>query len=517
MCGIAGVWGTDDERLVRGMMDSLIHRGPDDEGTYRAPGASGVLGHRRLSIMDPVGGHQPLVAENAPRAIVANGEIYNDPSWREVLGGRRTFRTGSDTESALQLYHEVGLKTAERLDGMFSLAIADGSDLYLARDPVGIKPLYYGQREDDTLVFASELKALTDQAEQVEALPPGSWYHTDRGLHRYYDVPDIEPDESMGVEEAARLVREGLEAAVVKRLRSDVPLGAFLSGGLDSSLIAAIARKHLGRFHTFSVGIEGSDDLQAARFVARKLDTIHHEYVIPIDEVRDELPTILYHLESFDQDLVRSGIPCYFTSRLAAEEVKVILTGEGADELFAGYSYVREIADPDVLHAELRRSVQRLHDINLQRVDRLTMAHSIEGRVPFLDTSLIETAQRIPTRYKLYDSPDGRRIEKWILRLACEDLLPKEILWRDKAQFDEGSGLADVLGPALKQWMSPEQGRQYAQKFPSARLRSAEESVYHRLLREVFSSSPVVFGNVARWSEGRPEGSAGSGPARPVR
>ena len=502
MCGIAGMWGTSDRIALRQVMDALVHRGPDDQGTYSAVNSVGMLGHRRLSIMDPCGGHQPIERIGEDCAIVANGEIYNFPELRVDLANRHSFRTCSDSESVLHLYREAGVDTAKQLDGMFALAIADGEELYLARDPLGIKPLYYGQH-DGGLVFASELKALFGHAEEVREFPPGTWFHSRHGFQRYYEVPDGSPIPGSQAEHL-RNVRSAVEQAVVKRLMSDVPVGAFLSGGLDSSIIAAIARLHLEELHTFSVGTEGSRDIWAARLVARHLGTVHHEYIFTAEEALAALPEILYSLESFDQDLVRSAIPCYFASRLASEFVKVILTGEGADELFAGYDYYRTITCPRQLHRELRRSVCSLHNINLQRVDRLTMAHSIEGRVPFLDLDLIRVAQSIPPELKLFENDDGQIIEKWILRKAFEDLLPAEIVWRDKEQFDEGSGTTDFLADMVGRWMTTQEAEQYGETHRASRLRSLEECVYHKLLVESFPRTSCVLGNVARWSD-RPE------------
>jgi asparagine synthase (glutamine-hydrolysing) len=289
-----------------------------------------------------------------------------------------------------------------------------------------------------------------------------------------------------------------LEEAVVKRLMSDVPLGAFLSGGLDSSIIAAIARKHMDKLHTFSVGVEGSRDLEAGRLVSRYLGTIHHEHVITPEQVNSKLPEIIYYLESFDQDLVRSSIPCYFTARLAADHVKVILTGEGADELFAGYLYYKSIRRQDSLHHELRRSVSSLHNINLQRVDRMTMAHSIEGRVPFLDLKMIDLGQRVPADLKLSGTP---LIEKWILRKAFEEALPPEIVWRTKEQFDEGSGTVDMLDGILAAVMTEGDSMRYRRRFSDAKLRSAEECHYHRLFLDAFENPGRIIPNVGRWSE----------------
>ncbi len=497
MCGIAGIWQYGSEESVRTMMRRLRHRGPDAAGLYRRAGR--VIGHRRLSIMDPEGGDQPIYSADGARAVCANGEIYNHPALRERLGARHAYRTSCDSESALHLYEEAFVGAAEQLDGMFALALADGPDLYVARDPIGIKPLYVG-RHVNGLVFASELKALAGLAQEVREFPPGTWYHSRLGFKQFYEVPDARPV-ARSMDDQARRLREALDRAVTKRLMSDVPLGAFLSGGLDSSLIAAIAKRRLGRLDTFTVGVEGSGDLQAARRVAEYLGTNHHEYLLRPEEIREKLPEIIYFLESYDQDLVRSGIPCYFTARLAADHVKVILTGEGADELFAGYAYYKGVPDPARLGRELKRSVSSLHNINLQRVDRLTMAHSIEARVPFLDTELIELAQQIPPQMKLRTGSEGRRVEKWILRKACEDLLPEDVLWREKKQFDEGSGTVDLLDESLRGILPPEQAALYETEHPDARLRSAEECAYHRIAREVFEDAELVLKNVARWSD----------------
>jgi asparagine synthase (glutamine-hydrolysing) len=382
---------------------------------------------------------------------------------------------------------------------MFAFAIADGPDLFIARDPIGIKPLYFGQR-NGTLVFASEIKALVGIAKQVREFPPASWFHSRVGTQTYFTIPERDPI-PRAEEEHIALVRETLERSVAKRMMSDVPVGAFLSGGLDSSIIVALVRPHVRVLHTFSVGTEGSRDLEAARMVARHLDTVHHEYVLEREEVATRLPEIIYHLESFDQDLIRSAIPCFFTARLASCEVKVILTGEGADELFAGYRYYRGYQDPTLLHQELRRSVLSLHNINLQRVDRLTMAHSVEGRVPFLDMEMIDLAQTIPPALKLFRKGRHELIEKWVLRKAFEDLLPTEIVWRSKEQFDEGSGTVDLLGEVVEAWLPAPEAHRYAECHQEADLRSAEECLYHKLLCEAYSDPVPVLENVARWKQ----------------
>ncbi len=496
MCGITGIWGDVDIPLVKQMMLKLRHRGPDAEGMFVSSDGPGVLGHRRLSIMDPEGGNQPIYNESKSLAVIANGEVYNFKQLSSELTQHHDFYTTSDTEAIVHLYEEHGASMVEHLDGMYAFVVADAGELYAARDPIGIKPLYFGEIKD-TWIFASELKAFPVTCDTVREFPPGTFFHSARGFSTFYAVPEILSRPSP-VENYIEKIRETLEAAVVKRLMSDVPLGAFLSGGLDSSIIAALARKHMDRLHTFSVGVEGSRDIEAARLVSNHLDTIHHEYILTEQEVRKKLPEIIYYLESFDQDLVRSAIPCYFTSRLAADYVKVILTGEGADELFGGYGYYKTIKDQDFLHRELRRSVASLHNINLQRVDRMTMAHAIEGRVPFLDLSMIRLGQIIPPAMKIMGSPP---IEKWILRKAFEDLLPPEITWRIKEQFDEGSGTVDMLEGALSGVMGKTEMQNYCSRFPKNQLRSVEECHYHRLLMEVFKNPDIIFSNTGRWSQ----------------
>ncbi len=499
MCGIAGIWGEVDPSTVQTMMATLAHRGPDGSGLHvEAP--TGVLGHRRLAIMDPVGGAQPIYNENRSAAIVANGEIYNYPQLLPTLARRHDFCTTSDSEAILHLFEEKGSQAANDLQGMFAFALNHADRLWLVRDRIGIKPLYYGQRHttngQETLYFASEMKALVDHVDELHEFPPGMVYDSEIGFTRYYELPTSEPT-PRSVERALHEVRQGLEEAVASHLMSDVPVGAFLSGGLDSSLIAAIARRHVRKLHTFAVGVAGSSDLAAARHVAEHIGSVHHEYVFSAEEALAALPEILYYLESFDQDLVRSAIPCYFCSRLAAKHVKVILTGEGADELFAGYSYYKSYEDQAALHQELRRSVATLHNLNLQRVDRLTMCHGLEGRVPFLDTDFIHLGLDIPTELKLKADRDGQPVEKWVLRKAFEDLLPAEIIWRGKEKFGEGSGTIDLLQAALKPMLADFDFAAY-QASVAEPLRSAEEAYYHRLLTDAYSNPALILGAVGR-------------------
>lgn len=511
MCGIAGIWGETNEAKVQTMVDKQGHRGPDGRGMCVQE--AGVLGHGRLAIMDPERGTQPMRTEDGSAALVANGMVYNHESLRRQLFDHHEFGSASDSETILHLFEERGLATPRLLDGMFAFAIGSGRRLMLARDPVGIKPLYWARQPAPsgrrTIYFASELKALADLKEKVEEFPPGAVYDSETGLRTYYVVPDRAPLE---LELATHLhrVRASVEAAVEKRLLSDVPLGVFLSGGLDSSILAAVASQHMPGLPTFAVGIEGSRDLEAARLVADHIGSTHHEYIYSPEEVLEKLPEIVFYLESFDRDLVRSAIPTYFCARLAASEVKVVLTGEGADELFAGYDYHKDIREYDTLRRELRRSINSLHDVNLQRVDRMTMRHGIEGRVPFLDTEVIAVAQAVPPQFKLRTEVNGERVEKWVLRMAFGDLLPHEILWRPKEQFDEGSGTVNLLPALVDRTAGSMDVDAYVEHHAGDRLRSREECLYHRLLAGQFERPRAVLDNVGRWR-------GGPGPVRSAR
>jgi asparagine synthase (glutamine-hydrolysing) len=472
------------------MLGRLAHRGPDAEGI--AADGHGVLGHRRLAIVDLEGGDQPFV--QGETTLVANGEIYNAPALRAGLASTRPFVTTSDNEVILHLLGAEGPGAIEQLRGMFAFALVIDGELLLGRDPIGIKPLYTGMVDGD-VVFGSELGAFPAGATAVRPVEPGTLWSSRRGQLRYYDVPDPEPEPGDLAAHAGR-VREALERAVVGHLMSDVPVGAFLSGGLDSSAIVALIRRHVRELHTFSVGLPGSPDLAAARLVSDHVGTIHHEYVLDPVEIVEHLPEIVGALESFDQDLVRSAVPTYFTARLAAEHVKVVMTGEGADELFAGYDYHKALASDDDLHADARRSLRELHHVNLQRVDRLTMAHSLEARVPFLDIDVIETALSIPAALR---RPGAGAPEKAVLRLAVEELLPAEVVWRDKAQFDQGTGAADMLADlSVGSGIATDT---YRARYAGTALRSREECWYHQVLTDAVPNPAVVLANVARWSD----------------
>lgn len=440
MCGILSVFGPDSSAQfdLSSMLSTIQHRGPDDKGMIQDK--NWMLGHQRLSIMDVDGGHQPMQADQKQLYSICNGEIYNFRDLQSRHCPTYPFQTEADSEVLLPLFQTFGNDLIQQLDGMFSFVVSDGQEWLAGRDRIGIKPLYYATTGNHKF-FASELKALVHCAEHIQEFPSSHFYHSHAGLIPYYNLPDV-TDFQQDLGTIHTTIRQTLSRSVQKRLMSDVPVGVFLSGGLDSSIIAALMKEHVSELHSFSVGLPNSPDLKAARTVSEHLGTIHHEYVYSEAEMLAVLSDVIYYLESYDPALVRSAIPCYIVSKLASQYVKVVLTGEGADELFAGYSYLADYDDSRALHQESVSILQGLHNLNLQRVDRMTMAHSLEGRVPFLDIDFIELSLQIDPHLKLF-STFG--IEKWLLRKTFEDLLPYDIVWRDKMEFAQGCASSGVL------------------------------------------------------------------------
>ncbi len=493
MCGIVAEHGTTDAAGLERMLARLEHRGPDDCG--RIGIGRSWLGHRRLSIVDVAGGQQPLVNAGEDTWLVGNGEVYNHDAVRAGLPGH-DFVTSSDNEVALHLLIERGPLGLAELNGMFAfvMATADGQ-FVAARDPVGIKPLYWAQRGERTR-FASEMAAF-DAAWQplVEPFPPGCAWTPADGLVRFAEAVPVGLETLPGPTEPGasapavvlRCTRDVLVEAVERQLMGDVPVGVFLSGGLDSSLVAAIAARVLAargeRLQTFAVGTVDSPDLAAARIVAEHLDTEHRETTYTAADALEVLPTVVRAIESFDPALVRSAVPNFLLARFTADHVKVVLTGEGADELFAGYEYLRDFTDPARLHLELVRTIEGLHNLNLQRCDRVTMAHGLEARVPFLDREVIAWALRLPPGFKLAGA--GQQ-EKRLLREAFAGWLPDEFLWRDKAEFGDGSGAADVLTAAIEAGISEAEFVSERDEVTPA-LRTREELAYYRIFREHLS------------------------------
>ena len=491
MCGIVAEHGTTDPAGLECMLARLVHRGPDDCG-WVGVGRS-WLGHRRLSIVDVSGGRQPLVNDGEDVWLVGNGELYNHDEVRAGLSGEHIFLTDSDNEVALHLLEERGPHGLSELNGMFALVMAATDGRFVAaRDAVGIKPLYWAQRGGRTR-FASEMAAFDDDWRPlVEPFPPGCAWTPEDGLIRFaravpdglHWMPGPRAPGDAAPPDMLRGTREVLVAAVERQLMGDVPVGVFLSGGLDSSIVAAIAAQVLARrgerLQTFAVGTESSPDLAAARLVAEHLDTDHFERTYSAVEALAVMPDVVRAIESFDPALVRSAVPNFLLSCFASEHVKVVLTGEGADELFAGYEYFRDYTEPDALHGELIRTIESLHNLNLQRCDRVTMAHGLEARVPFLDREVIEWALRIPPGFKF---AGGGQPEKRLLREAFDGWLPDALLWRDKAEFGDGSGAADVLTAAIEAEIAVADF-ELERGLVSPPLRTREELAYYRIFRE---------------------------------
>lgn len=506
MCGIAGCYGDKDVETVRRMLDAMEHRGPDDRGVYTFDDA--VLGHTRLSIVDVAGGHQPILANNGQTAIICNGEIYNFRRLKEGLTPKYDFTTDSDTEVILHLYQEKGPECVRELDGMFAFAIMEGGKLLLARDPIGIKPLYYGYA-DGRFYFSSELGAMTlAGVDEVHEFPAGNYYTPEGGFVEYYQLPEIREHLLSDFDEASRLIRETFIEAVKKRLLSDkqIHVGSFCSGGLDSSLVAAIAAEEIPNLHTFVVGMidengNESDDLKASRIAAEHIGSRHHELIFTEEEYYEALPIVIKKLESYDPSLVRCAVPCYFTCKLAADYVTVVLTGEGADEIFTGYHYMKHYPT-DELNEEAMRCIGNLHNINLQRADRMGMLFSLELRVPFLDTAMIDLSSKIPPELKIRQSEDGEgMIEKWILRKAFEGTgyLPEEILWRYKVQYTQGAGCESLGEKLAESEISEDEYQRIKAENPDAIINSREAAYYFKLFRK-FHPQDSVLGSIGIWT-----------------
>lgn len=504
MCGIAGCVGTPDTETVNRMLDALGHRGPDDRGIH--PRENLVFGHTRLSIVDVAKGHQPILANGGSTGIICNGEIYNFRRLKKSLRPRHSFGTDSDTEVILRLYQEKGPECVKELDGMFAFALFDGDAFLMARDPIGIKPLYYGYRQG-ALYFTSELGAMTlAGVDEVHEFPAGHYYTPESGFVRYYDIPPIEDHLLTDIEPVCRRIRETFVRAVKKRLLADpeVPVGSFCSGGLDSSLVAAIAAEEIPNLHTFVVGMKDasgdvSDDVKAAKIAAAHIGSTHHELLFTEAEYHEALPLVIQKLETYDPSLVRCAVPCYFTCKLAARYVTVVLTGEGADELFTGYHYMKHFPF-DQLNLEARRCIGNLHNINLQRADRMGMHFSLELRVPFLDVDMIDLSMKIPPELKIREH-NGAKIEKWILRMAFQDTdyLPDDILWRYKVQYTQGAGCESLGEQMAEAAMSDEEYLRIRAENPEAVINSKEAAYYFKIFRE-FHPQDSILGSIGIWT-----------------
>jgi asparagine synthase (glutamine-hydrolysing) len=488
MCGIAGVFQQPASQIVEKMVNSISHRGPDGQGVVDV--LNGTFGHTRLAILDVEGGHQPMHFKET--SIVFNGEIYNYRELQRRFLPNLRAKTHCDTEVLLHLYRKFGPKFVVFLDGMFAFAIQHKGEILLGRDPIGIKPLYYGTSADGNhFFFASEIKALIGQVESIQEFPAGYWYHSRLGWHKYYQLDEtILPFEGTPTE-ALPAIKSTLRKAVSKRLLADVPVGVSLSGGLDSSIVTALARAETEQLHSFAVGVENSADLAAARRMANYLDTIHHEYVYTAQDMVNALPEVLYYLESFDPALVRSAIPNYFLAKLASEHVKVMLTGEGADEIYAGYDYLAQFETSEELQNEMVHITNALHNTNLQRADRMSMAFGLEARVPFLDVQSISLALGIPADWKLHHE----QTPKALLREAFMDDLPHEIVNRPKQKFSLGAGSSDLITQYAKVEITDQEflaERKRLQEEWDYSLQNKEALYYYRIVRDFYEDESIL-------------------------
>ena len=530
MCGIVSIFNIKQQthelrdKALR-MSQKIRHRGPDWSGIYS--GGSAILAHERLSIVDPESGGQPLFSPDRKQVLAVNGEIYNHQEIRRRYAGRYDFQTGSDCEVILALYNEwasplpngrgqeVGL-LLEQLSGIFAFALYDEEkDAFLiARDPIGVIPLYIGYDSNGTVYVASELKALEGQCERYEPFLPGHYYWSEEpGMKRYYQRDWFEYDAVKNNEASVDAIRAALKAAVKRQLMSDVPYGVLLSGGLDSSVISAIAeqfsehrieddsqtRAYWPRLHSFAVGLKGAPDLAKARLVAEHIGTVHHEINYTIQEGLDAIRDVIYFIETYDVTTIRASTPMYLLARvIKSMGIKMVLSGEGADEIFGGYLYFHKAPDAKAFHEETVRKLSKLHYYDCLRANKSLSAWGVEGRVPFLDKEFLDVAMRTNPEAKMCGpSPSGDGsfvIEKKILRSAFADMLPEEIAWRQKEQFSDGVGYSwiDTLKKMTAEAVTDEQMAHAAERFPINPPLNKEEYFYRSIFAEHFPSDSAA-------------------------
>ena len=512
MCGIVAILNVKEqsqawrEKALR-MSQKIRHRGPDWSGVYS--GGSAILCHERLSIVDPESGGQPLYASDGKQVLAVNGEIYNHQEIRRQYAGRYEFKTKSDCEVILALYREKGPDFLEDLNGIFAFTLYDvEKDAFLiARDPIGVIPLYIGYDTDGTMYVASELKALEGQCERYEPFLPGHYYWSaEPGMKRYYqrDWMEYESVKENGSSVAA--IRDSLEGAVRRQLMSDVPYGVLLSGGLDSSVISAVAEKYSEmrieddsktkaywpRLHSFAVGLKGAPDLAKARRVADYIGTVHHEINYTVQEGLDAIRDVIYYIETYDVTTVRASTPMYLLARvIKSMGIKMVLSGEGADEIFGGYLYFHKAPNAKAFHEETVRKLSKLYLYDCLRANKSLSAWGVEGRVPFLDKEFLDVAMRTNPDAKMCP---GGEMEKKIVREAFADMLPEEIAWRQKEQFSDGVGYSwiDTLKEITSQKVSDEEMAHASERFPINPPRNKEEYYYRSIFAEHFPSESAA-------------------------
>ena len=489
------------------MAKLIRHRGPDWSGIYSNNKV--IMAHERLAIVDPTSGKQPLLSKDKNLVLAANGEIYNHLELRQQFEDYYQFQTKSDCEVILALYKQKGASFLNELNGIFGLALYDNAnDTYLiARDHMGIIPLYMGWDQDGTFYVASELKALEGVCSKIELFPPGHYLDSKVGeIKSWYQRDWMEYDMVKENETDIKLLRTALEEAVHRQLMSDVPYGVLLSGGLDSSITSAIAKKYAEKriesddkdaawwpqLHSFATGLENSPDLAAAQKVADHLGTIHHEIKFTIQEGIDAIRDVIYHLETYDITTIRASTPMYLMARaIKAMGIKMVLSGEGADEIFGGYLYFHKAPSAKEFHEETVRKLDKLHMYDCLRANKSLAAWGIEGRVPFLDKAFMDIAMNINPLDKMIN---GERMEKWILRKAFEDLLPKSVVWRQKEQFSDGVGYSwiDTLKELVEKEVTGKQLANAHLKFPIQTPTSKEEFYYRSIFAEYFPSEAAA-------------------------
>ena len=532
MCGIVAILNVKEqthelrEKALK-MSQKIRHRGPDWSGIYC--GGSAILAHERLSIVDPESGGQPLYSPDKKQVLAVNGEIYNHQEIRRRYAGQYDFQTGSDCEVILALYREKGINFLEDLSGIFAFALYDEEkdEFLIARDPIGVIPLYIGYDSDGTVYVASELKALEGQCERYEPFLPGHYFYSGewrevRGerndqqdnsltschlpLTSYYRRDWMQYDAVKDNPASVEAIHDALTAAVKRQLMSDVPYGVLLSGGLDSSVISAIAEKfsehrieddsktkaYWPRLHSFAVGLKGAPDLAKAKMVADHIGTVHHEINYTIQEGLDAIRDVIYFIETYDVTTVRASTPMYLLARvIKSMGIKMVLSGEGADEIFGGYLYFHKAPSAKDFHEETVRKLSKLHLYDCLRANKSLSAWGVEGRVPFLDKEFLDVAMRTNPEAKMCP---GKTMEKKIVREAFADMLPAEVAWRQKEQFSDGVGYSwiDTLKQITSEAVSDEQMAHAAERFPINPPKNKEEYYYRSIFAEHFPSDSAA-------------------------
>ena len=508
MCGIVCAFNLkQNQNVLRPqilkMSKLLRHRGPDWSGIYSCDNA--ILSHERLAIVDPASGKQPLYSPDKKIILAANGEIYNHLELREKLSGKYNFTTQSDCEIILALYQDKGINFVDDLNGIFAFAIYDSinNEFFIARDHMGIIPLYMGWDKYGTFYVASELKALEGFCSKIELFPPGHyWFSNNSAPTRWYNRDWVDYQKVKNNKTNISDLHDALSDAVHRQLMSDVPYGVLLSGGLDSSITSALAKKFSSKriesndtqsawwpqLHSFSVGLEGSPDLEAARKVSEHIGSIHHEVIFTIQEGLDAIRDVIYHLETYDITTVRASTPMFLMARsIKSHGIKMVLSGEGADELFGGYLYFHKAPSAEEFHKETVRKLDKLHQYDCLRANKSLAAWGIEGRVPFLDKEFIDVAMRINPKDKMINS---ERMEKWVVRKAFEGYLPESVAWRQKEQFSDGVGYSwiDTLKEVVENAITDNQMINAKFRFPLQTPQNKEEFYYRSIFEEHFPS-----------------------------